>query len=184
MATFNAVIKKRNPENTDWDSVLPITTAENVLVNEQGDTVATHLADDVTNGDVHGLQIESGTFTPVVEGDIVAGNHTYTSQVGNYVKINNTIFIYAQILISTKDETMEGNIKITGLPFVSNFRSSFSYANTKITFNGNQLIATMFVGENFIRFYGAKFDGSASLRLSAETISSEFEIFLTGAIRL
>lgn len=45
MATFNAVIKKRNSTNDGWDSILPITTAENVLINEEGDSVATHLAD-------------------------------------------------------------------------------------------------------------------------------------------
>ena len=47
MATYNTRIKKRNASNTGWDSILPITTAENVLINEQGDTVATHMADDV-----------------------------------------------------------------------------------------------------------------------------------------
>jgi hypothetical protein len=46
MATYNTVIKKRNAANTGWDSILPITTAENVLINEQGDTVATHMAED------------------------------------------------------------------------------------------------------------------------------------------
>lgn len=45
MATYNTVIKKRNAANNGWDSILPITTAENVLINEQGDTVATHMAD-------------------------------------------------------------------------------------------------------------------------------------------
>jgi len=39
MATYNTRIKKRNASNTGWDSILPITTAENVLINEQGDTV-------------------------------------------------------------------------------------------------------------------------------------------------
>lgn len=47
MATYNTLIKKRNASNTGWDSILPITTAENVLINEQGDTVATHMADGV-----------------------------------------------------------------------------------------------------------------------------------------
>jgi hypothetical protein len=45
MATYNTVIKKRNEANNEWDSILPITTVENVLINEEGDTVATHLAD-------------------------------------------------------------------------------------------------------------------------------------------
>lgn len=40
MTTFNTVIKKRNSTNDGWDSILPITTAENVLINEEGDSVA------------------------------------------------------------------------------------------------------------------------------------------------
>ncbi len=47
MATYNTVIKKRNATNNGWDSVLPITTTENVLVNAEGDTLATHFADNV-----------------------------------------------------------------------------------------------------------------------------------------
>ncbi len=39
MSTYNTVIKKRNPQNNGWDSILPITTAENVLVDESGKTV-------------------------------------------------------------------------------------------------------------------------------------------------
>jgi len=45
MATYNTVIKKRNATNNGWDSVLPITTAENVLINAEGDNLATHFAD-------------------------------------------------------------------------------------------------------------------------------------------
>ncbi|GAU79498.1 hypothetical protein [Fusibacter sp. 3D3] len=39
MSTYNTVIKKRNAQNNGWDSILPITTAENVLVDESGKTV-------------------------------------------------------------------------------------------------------------------------------------------------
>lgn len=48
MATYNTVIKKRNATNNGWDSVLPITTAENVLINAEGDTLATHFAENAT----------------------------------------------------------------------------------------------------------------------------------------
>lgn len=45
MATYNTVIKKRNAANNGWDSILPITTADNVLVDENGRSVKDHLAD-------------------------------------------------------------------------------------------------------------------------------------------
>lgn len=49
MTTYNTVIKKRNPANDGWDTILPITTADNVLINEEGDTIATHLAETTTH---------------------------------------------------------------------------------------------------------------------------------------
>lgn len=48
MAVYNTIIKKRNTTNDGWDSILPITLAENVLINESGGTVASHLADSAT----------------------------------------------------------------------------------------------------------------------------------------
>ena len=52
MTTYNTTIKKRNPTNTGWDSILPITTAENVLVNGTGETVASQLIELVPNKEV------------------------------------------------------------------------------------------------------------------------------------
>lgn len=39
MTTYNVTIKKRNPSNDGWDTILPITTGENVIINAQGDTI-------------------------------------------------------------------------------------------------------------------------------------------------
>lgn len=39
MAVYNTVMKKRNAANNEWDSVLPITIAENVLIDEDGHSV-------------------------------------------------------------------------------------------------------------------------------------------------
>lgn len=60
MTTYNTVIKKRNATNNGWDSVLPITTAENILINAEGDTLATHLADKAQH---IGYATASGTNT-------------------------------------------------------------------------------------------------------------------------
>lgn len=55
MATYDVVIKRRNSSG-EWDSLLPFTTAANVLVNEAGDSVADHIAD---------TSIHSGTSSDV-----------------------------------------------------------------------------------------------------------------------
>ena len=39
MGTYNTLIKKRNSANNGWDSILPITTAENVLIDEDENIV-------------------------------------------------------------------------------------------------------------------------------------------------
>lgn len=63
MTTFNTVIKKRNSTNDGWDSILPITTAENVLINEEGDSVATHLAEKATDEDLGHVKVDGETIT-------------------------------------------------------------------------------------------------------------------------
>lgn len=34
MAIYNAIIKKRNAANTEFDTILPVTIAENVMISE------------------------------------------------------------------------------------------------------------------------------------------------------
>jgi len=60
---------------------------------------------------------EEGTFTPVVIGTSVAGTGTYTTQVGSYTKIGNTVTVSVAIVYT--GHTGTGNIRISGLPFTS-----------------------------------------------------------------
>jgi hypothetical protein len=60
---------------------------------------------------------EEGTWTPVISGSTTAGTGTYSSQVGKYTKIGNTVFISADLAWSAHTGT--GNINVTGLPFTS-----------------------------------------------------------------
>jgi hypothetical protein len=61
---------------------------------------------------------EEGTFTPAVEGTTTAGTGTYSSRVGRYTKIGNTVFY--QIWINMSAHTGTGNMIVTSLPFTSN----------------------------------------------------------------
>lgn len=79
MATYNTVIKKRNTLNNGWDSILPITTADNVLLNEQGDTVATELPKKVDKIEGKGLSTEDYTSAEKSKlAGVEAGANNYT----------------------------------------------------------------------------------------------------------
>ncbi len=70
MAAYNTIIKKRNAENNGWDSILPVTLAENVLTDEAGGTVASQLASVVK------FPTATGTGTAIV---ISYAPFTYTA---------------------------------------------------------------------------------------------------------
>jgi hypothetical protein len=60
---------------------------------------------------------EEGTFTPVLIGLTTSGTGTYTSQSGNYTKIGRIIFF--NIFIEWSSHTGSGEMRISGLPFLS-----------------------------------------------------------------
>lgn len=86
-------------------------------LNEIYQDLIAHKAENVSslNG-VHGLKIESGTWTPYFYGGTTAGTPTYTIQSGTYYKIGNLVYINARLQLSSKGG-MEGPIFIGGLPF-------------------------------------------------------------------
>jgi len=102
--------------------------------------VNAHLADLVTDTDgVHGLKIETGTFTPTVAGVTVAGNNSYTEQTGRYMRIGKRVFFDARIKLSSKDPAMSGQACIKGLPFSANsaVRYNVYFGTTDyVTFTG------------------------------------------------
>ncbi len=90
----------------------------NKTVKEIADAQASHLADNVTDtGGVHGLEIEEGTWTPVLGASTTFGSHTYTTQSGVYYKIGKKIMAGFHIALSTKDSSMSGAIIIGGIPY-------------------------------------------------------------------
>jgi hypothetical protein len=108
MATYNTVIKKRNAVNNGWDSILPITTAENVLTDEQGGTVATHLAESVTDaGGAHGLKMSNINLNAA----LVNGWDAYTTPV-TATRIGNRVFVSGGI----KEGTVTAGTTIFTLP--------------------------------------------------------------------
>jgi hypothetical protein len=62
---------------------------------------------------------EEGSWTPALEGSVTAGDTTYTVQVGRYEKIGRQVTIRGRITVDLQG-TLDGYVKITGLPFVAN----------------------------------------------------------------
>jgi len=77
-----------------------------------------HLADLVTDANgAHGLIVKNGNWTPTLYGSTTAGAHTYVTQAGTYIKINNKVTCFGMITLSAKDAAMSGDVRIGGLPF-------------------------------------------------------------------
>ena len=65
---------------------------------------------------------EEGSWTPTYFMDTTAGTTTYTSQLGSYVKIGNTV--YCEFNVAWNAQTGTGSGCVGGLPFTSNAYSS------------------------------------------------------------
>jgi hypothetical protein len=63
--------------------------------------------------------VTTGSWTPTIVGQTVAGTNTYSFNVGTYFKIDKLVFITGFIIMSAKDAAMAGPIFINGLPFAS-----------------------------------------------------------------
>jgi len=61
---------------------------------------------------------EEGTFLPAIIGTTTAGAGTYANQIGRYTKIGR--IVTAQIFVNWSAHTGTGDMRLSGLPFVSN----------------------------------------------------------------
>ena len=144
----------------------------------------THLADNVTEKEVHGLKIESGTFTPKLEGDSGTSNHTYSQQVGHYYKIGSLVWFTANIALSAKDAGMGGNVKFSGLPFiVSQFTSGIISEYGNIATGGKELVVNLRVGVNFGRLQLSG-DNVSFLLLPASALANDSHITISGGYKI
>jgi hypothetical protein len=134
---------------------------------------------------IHGFKYSEGTFVPFIYGTTTAGTHTYSYQVGRYIKENRKVHVDIMLQISSKDAAMAGNVYVGGLPFaaenVSNHYScgnigradflSFGTAKAigvNVATNGNYIILYKIM-DNAARGYVAAADvGNLILWLSAD----------------
>ena len=62
---------------------------------------------------------EEGTFTPTLAGSTTAGTQTYDTQSGRYIKIGKQVHVQIVIILTAKDGTTAGNMRVAGLPFTT-----------------------------------------------------------------
>lgn len=72
------------------------------------------------------ITVEQSTFTPRIDGTGTAGTGTYTTQVGYYTRIGNTVFIDIELVWTA--HTGSGNMTVEGLPVTSNANVSAVFA--------------------------------------------------------
>lgn len=94
----------------------------NMYLNEKANNIdlTNHSNNIVTSSyGAHGLKIQTGTWTPFIKGSTTSGSNIYATALGRFTKINNLVFCFFKIIMTSKDSAMSGEAKIDGLPFVS-----------------------------------------------------------------
>jgi hypothetical protein len=146
------------------------------------DLLSTHTADLVTDADgVHGLKIESGTWTPILAGATTEGSNTYTTRYGYYQKIGKTVIAHCMINTSAISG-MAGSLIIKGLPYAAS-SDAYRYASATIGLVTG-LTYTGFIGavvrdsQSYINIYNNISQLSVSAA-TANTIMSVTAIYQT-----
>jgi len=152
------------------------TNGEDVLVSAVagGTFTATFASVKAANWLVYGRrEVESGTWTPVLSGDSVAGAHTYHVQSGFYYKNKNFVHVQAYIRLNALDGAMAGKLRFGPLPFVPSITSNFYAIGTIGYYTGltfpagfTQLTGMIAAGSNVLDLWR---NGSASASAKVDT---------------
>jgi len=122
------------------------TIKESTSVTARINTLAPHptLLVTGTNG-VHGLKIESGTFTSSVAGWSTFGVNTYSIQHSTYYLLGKICKFDIYIEMTVKDAAMAGSIVINDLPFASKNQTNKNQAVQIGIFNNIDLDVTRYL---------------------------------------
>jgi len=124
-------------------------------LNENTQNITLHKSTLVTDvSGVHGLKIESGTWTPTIQGNSGGSGQVYSKQSGTYLLIDKLCYIKCNVSLTAKGTLSGTSLMIGGLPFIGTSRGGF---------NANGMIA---MASNLI-YSGVNLQGSASAGASA-----------------
>jgi hypothetical protein len=113
---------------------------------------------------------EEGTWTPNV-----GGNATYTAQTGSYIKVGNTVFITARLVVNVLGTGSA--VFISGLPFSANGESGiyvFYYVNTV------GITDVLALRTNGTTLYGTNSNGTNSMAANPSYIGNGTEVRFSG----
>ena len=142
-----------------------------------------HLADKVTDsGGVHGLVVESGTFSPTIRGVTTSGINTYSTQSGNYYRIGKLVFIDIKIIVNVKDTNMAGPIVVSSLPFPCKYISALSIGHIEKVGTDGKFLSTRFSadGSSELFIYKANTGTTASVMSSLDIVDGS-RIYISGS---
>jgi hypothetical protein len=131
----------------------------------------------------------TGTWTPVLVGSTTAGTHTYTTQVGSYVKFANMVTVRFWMVIPSAnfDVNMAGNVRIQGLPFpcaagqAGKSRELIEMSKVNLGTNYTYPFAGIGAGLNYIEMYKGG-NGVSVNYLNTSEIDKTGTVVLTGSI--
>jgi len=131
---------------------------------------------------------EAGTWTPVLEGLDVPGNHTYSLQRGNYHIIGDRIFVNGEVRITSDgfDPNISGGIVISGLPYAQrddiNDSASFALGSRTGIDPAKPVFGFMTRGEGVISLITGW--TSVRMRITHEDLSFPIHISFSGHYRI
>ena len=149
--------------------------------------VSSHMADNVQQiGGVHGLEIETGTFTPYLYGSTIEGSPIYSARRGSYIKIGKRVFIDASVTLTSKSD-ISGNVRVGGLPYPISAPGSSGNPNFAIGNIGHVIYGDAkgigvygFNGMTYLAIN--KYINSANaVSLTDADINNSFSIYLSGS---
>lgn len=120
---------------------------------------------------VYGSSKSYGTFIPVAKGSSTAGAGTYTTQVGEYTRVQNRVHFSLTLVVTAHTGTGNLRIDLNDIPWTPSATAGRIYPCTihaeNLTFSG-QLCATISPGDKtvYLRQMGS---GAASSEVALDT---------------
>lgn len=121
---------------------------------------------------------ETGSFLPIIKGNVSAGTCIYNVQSGEYVRIGDICFFSLYVAVSS--HTGQGDIIVSGLPFYS---STYSACNVgfvdSLTFSKPFISAYIFPESNFLRLT----QSASNTYFEFVQMDTSFQIIISGSYK-
>lgn len=159
-------------------------TLEGVTIVNNAKLSATEMIGGVYTADEETIQnlgnAASGTFTPSLNiggTDVSAGSHT--TQVGEYVKTNNVVYFYCDVLITSKDG-LTGDVRISKLPFTADYSQPASIRAIATNVTSSGIYADTIATTKLIRLSYGNSTTSSAIPLTDSEITNAAHFSVSG----